>query len=387
MGNARWLSRPFLLLTLFYFLVFAAGYQIVPVVPFRLRELGASLAQSGRFMAAFQLGSGLGALFTGPLGDRLGKDRVLRGAALLSCAFFLAYAGLKLPLAFFALAFLHGIVWSALRTNAVAKVGGLLPQERRAEALALFGLASPGGVAVGPLLGLHLYRLVGFALHMLLLAAAFASLYGLGRALPEDEARPHAPKGLQWPRRAVWTAALTMVLLALSYGPMGPYSAQEAKAAGLGWDGAFLTCFGLGMLGLRFFLGLAGLGRRPVKLLPRMLAITLAGNLLLALLPGTWLRHILGGHVYGAGYAMVHTLVFMHVLESTEPEARGAAVGAVYFSYDVGVAAGALFIGLLMGQAGFRWGWAAGAAALALSMIPARRVVTQHLRWAAKVEA
>jgi MFS family permease len=387
MGNARWLSRPFLLLTLFYFLVFAAGYQIVPVVPFRLRELGMNLAQSGRFMAAFQLGSGLGALFTGPLGDRLGKDRVLRGAAMLSCAFFLAYAWLKVPFAFFGLAFLHGIVWSALRTNAVAKVGGLLPQERRAEALALFGLASPGGVAVGPLMGLQLYRFMGFTLHMLLLTAAFAALYGLGRLLPEDEARPQAPKGLRWPRREVWASALTMVLLALSYGPMGPYSAQEAKAAGLGWDGAYLTCFGVGMLGLRFFLGLTGLGRRPVALLPRMLSITLAGNLVLALLPGTWLRHILGGLVYGAGYAMVHTLVFMHVLETTEPEARGAAVGAVYFSYDVGVAIGALLIGLLMGSSGFRWGWAAGALGLALSMIPARRLVTRHRAWAARLEA
>jgi predicted MFS family arabinose efflux permease len=235
-------------------------------------------------------------------------------------------------------------------------------------------------------MGLHLYRLMGFALHMFLLAGAFVALYGLGRALPEDEVRPFAPRGLQWPRREVWIPALTMVLLALSYGPMGPYSAQEAKAAGLGWDGAFLTCFGLGMLGLRFILGLKGLGRRPVALLPRMLALSLLGNALLALLPGTWLRHILGGLVYGAGYAMVHTLVFMHVLETTAPEARGAAVGAVYFSYDVGVAAGALCIGLVMDHAGFRWGWAVGAACLALSMIPARRLVTLHLAQAGKVE-
>lgn len=376
MGEDRWLSRPFLLLTLFYFLVFAAGYQIVPVMPFRLRELGASLAQSGRFMAAFQLGSGLGALFTGPLGDRLGKDRVLRGAALLSAGFFLAYAWLRLPWVFLILAFAHGMVWSALRTNALAKMGGLLPETRRAEAIALFGLASPGGVAVGPLMGLYLFRWMGFTLHMLLLGASFFALKQLGQKLPSDPARPAAPRGFTWPQRAVWIPTLTMVFLALSYGPMGPYSAQEARAAGSPWEGAFLTCFGIGMLGLRFILGWRGLGQRPIALLPLMLALALAGNGLMALCPGTLLRHILSGLIYGSGYAMVHTLVFLHVLETTPAEARGAAVGAVYFSYDAGVALGAILVGVVMDRWGFRWGWAAGSMGLALALIPAQRLVT-----------
>ncbi|MCX6546893.1 MAG: hypothetical protein NTW40_02440, partial [Acidobacteria bacterium] len=65
-------TGPFLILWAFYFLVFAAGYQLFPVVPLHLRDMGASLAESGRFQTAFMLGSGFGSLFTGPLGDRLG---------------------------------------------------------------------------------------------------------------------------------------------------------------------------------------------------------------------------------------------------------------------------------------------------------------------------
>ena len=65
------MTTPFIILCAFYFLVFAAGYQLFPVVPLRLRELGASLAESGRFQTAFMLGSGFGSLFTGPLGDGL----------------------------------------------------------------------------------------------------------------------------------------------------------------------------------------------------------------------------------------------------------------------------------------------------------------------------
>ncbi len=80
--RAGYLTGPFLLVCMFYFLVFAAGYQLFPVVPLHLRDLGANLAESGRFQTAFMLGSGFGALFTGPMGDRLGPRRVLRVASL-----------------------------------------------------------------------------------------------------------------------------------------------------------------------------------------------------------------------------------------------------------------------------------------------------------------
>ena len=85
-------TRPFLILWAFYFLVFAAGYQLFPVVPLHLRDLGASLAESGRFQTAFMLGSGIGSLFTGPLGDRLGPRRVLRLSSLLLVLILAAYA-------------------------------------------------------------------------------------------------------------------------------------------------------------------------------------------------------------------------------------------------------------------------------------------------------
>src|ERR1035438_2911686 len=93
--RAGFLTAPFVLLWAFYFLVFAVGYQLFPVVPLHLRGLGASLAESGRFQTAFMLGSGFGALVTGPLGDRLGQRRVLRGASLATAAILLVYTLLK----------------------------------------------------------------------------------------------------------------------------------------------------------------------------------------------------------------------------------------------------------------------------------------------------
>ena len=370
------LTVPFFVVCTFYFLVFAAGYQLFPVVPLRLREFGASLAESGRFQTAFMLGSGFGALVTGPLGDRLGPRRVLRVATLAVVGILLVYALLRVRWVFYLLAPLHGLLWSALRTASVAKVGGILPLAHRAQGLSIFGLTGPGGVAVGPLVGLWLMPRLGFSWMLVLLAGVFVALHLLIGFLPREEPREIEAVGLfQWPDRSVWGAVAVMGLVGLSFGPMPPYSAQEAKALGMAWPSAFLTCFALGMMAMRGLLALTGMGQRPVALLPWMAALTALGYGLLALLPGGLVRHLSSGLVYGAGYGMVHTLMLTHVMETTPPHRRGAATGAFFFAFDAATALGSLGLGWVMQHASFRWGWAVGAGLMALCIPVARRVV------------
>ena len=374
--RSGFLTAPFVLLCAFYFLVFAAGYQLFPVVPLHLRDLGASLAESGRFQTAFMLGSGFGSLFTGPLGDRLGQRRVLRVASLALVVILVTYGFLKVRWVFYLLAPLHGVLWSALRTASIAKVGAILPLEHRAQGLSLFGLTGPGGVAVGPLVGLWLMPHLGFAWMLILLAGVFAVLHGLIGALPREAPRELEAAALfQWPDRAVWGTVAVMMLVGLGFGPMPPYSAQEAKALGMAWPSTFLTCFALGMMAIRGLLGLTGMGRHPVALLPYMIALAASGYALLAFLPGGMARHLLSGLIYGAGYGMVHTLLIMNIFATTPPDRTGAAVGALFFAFDAATALGAMGLGWIMEQFDFRWGWAIGVALMTLSIPVARRIV------------
>jgi len=261
----------------------------------------------------------------------------------------------------------------------MAKVGSILAPEHRAQGMSLFGLSGPGGVAFGPLLGLWLLPHLGFAWMLAVLAAVFAVLHVLVGSLPREAPRDIAPEAaFRLPDRAVWGPVALLLLLGLGFGPMPPYSAQEAKALGMVWPSAFLTCFALGMMGLRAILGLTGMGRRPVAMLPSMLALAALGSLLLALLPGGTGRHLGAGLVYGAGYGMVHTLLFMHIIETSRPERRGAGVGALFFAFDVGTALGALGLGWVMEVAGFRWGWAIGVGLLIAAIPVAQRIVRKH---------
>ncbi|MDP2876703.1 MAG: PucC family protein, partial [Holophaga sp.] len=139
----------------------------------------------------------------------------------------------------------------------------------------------------------------------------------------------------------------------------------------------------LGIVGLRLVLGFVGLGKEPMRMLAPMLGVTIAGMALLALLPGGTVRHILAGLVYGAGYGMVHTLMFMYMIDRAQPDRRGVAVGVLYFSYDLGQAVGALVLGWAMEHigshwglvAGYRWGWALGGLAVVGCLLIAPKVL------------
>jgi MFS family permease len=364
----RLITRSFALVWALTFVTFFAAFQLFPTVPLRLRELGASLAESGRFMSLFTAGSALGALFTGPLGDRLGHRRLVIVSAGLYALFLVAYALMPTRWGFYLLAFPHGIVWSGLLTATMASLAHVLPTDRRADGLSLYGLASPGGVIVGPLLGLWVHQRWGFAPIGWYLAGLFLLLSALGTTLPKDQ--PHGrAEGFKWPDAGVLLPCLILFSVALGYGAIGSYTAQEAKALGMRVPAAFLSSMAVGMVLMRLLMLRRGFGSRPIRKLPAMLLGAFAGMALLALLPGGTPRHVVSALLYGAGYSMMHTLINAKLLESVDPQRRGSAFGALLFAFDTGIGLGSFGLGWVIGHHSFRLGWALGALAM-LAALP-----------------
>ena len=361
------ITRQFALVWALTFITFFAAFQLFPTVPLRLRELGASLAESGRFLTLFTLGSALGALFTGPLGDRVGHRRLVVVSATLFAGFLGAYALLPTRWGFYALAFPHGIVWSGLLTATMASLAHVLPDERRADGLSLYGLASPGGVIVGPLLGLWIQQKWGFAPIGWYLAGLFLLLAALATTLPKDHAHGRA-EGFQWPNANVLMPCLVLFCVALGYGALGTYTAQEALALGMPLPSAFLSSMAVGMVLMRLVMLRRGFGKRPIRKLPAMLLGAFAGLALLALLPGGTARHVVSALLYGAGYSMMHTLINAKLLESVDPKRRGSAFGALLFAFDAGIGLGSFSLGWTIGHYGYRTGWALGALAMIVAL-------------------
>lgn len=363
----RLITRQFALVWALTFVTFFAAFQLFPTVPLRLRDLGASLAESGRFMTLFTLGSALGALFTGHLGDLVGHRRLVIASALLFAGFLAAYAVMPTRWGFYVLAFPHGVVWSGLLTATLASLAHVLPGDRHADGLSLYGLASPGGVIVGPLLGLWIHQRWGFAPIGWYLAVLFLLLGALGTTLPKDH--PHGrAEGFRWPDLTVFAPSVVLFCVALGYGALGTYTAQEALALGMPLPSAFLSSMAVGMVLMRLVMLRRGFGKRPIRKLPAMLLGAFAGMALLAALPGGTVRHVVSALLYGAGYSMMHTLINARLLESVDPKRRGSAFGAMLFAFDAGIGLGSFSLGWVIGTYGYRTGWALGALAILASL-------------------
>lgn len=390
-SRPRLFTPAFTLVFALTFLTFFAAFQLFPTVPLRLLDLGASVEESGRFLAVFTAGSAVGALFTGPLGDRIGQRRMVVAAAFLFALCVGSYGFIKTRMWIYVLALPHGVVWSGLLTGTMATLGGVLPEDRRADGLALYGLASPGGVVVGPMIGLAEFRHWGFGPVTWILAGLFVVLGALALSLPKDRKERERRSALQMPERKMLGPCSVLFATALGYGALGTYTVQEAlkldfqPILGLPTTSAFLTCMAIGMVGMRIVMTRLGFGKDPVRLLPNMLWGAFLGLALLAILPGGVLRHVLSALIYGAGYSMVHTLVSTYVLGVIHPERRGAAFGATLFSFDSGIGLGSLGIGMIIGHggrawgaAGYRVGWAVAAAAAGLSLPLAYRLINSR---------
>ena len=363
-------GRTFQIVWIFYFLSFVVSYALLPSIPLHLRELGAGIKESGRFATAFMLGSGFGALLTGPLGDRFGQRTILRWATITTALCFAIYALISQKWLFFMVGLPHGIIWSGFRTGAITWVGNFLPEDSRADGLAIFGMAAPLGAAVGPIFGIWLMPLVGFSALMALLALISATLYFVLGQTSKSVGRtsvPAAPLTYKWPGNWIIAPSIVLLCMAVSYGPIPSYGAQEAVDLGFPWISALVSSYGIGMVLLRLALGWRGMGKNPMRLMPWMLAINMVAALGLAILPGGLIRHILCGTVFGASFGLAHTLSWVYALDRAEASRRGSAVGTLYCTYDIGIGLGSLLIGFPMEHYGYRWGWGAGAASLCIA--------------------
>lgn len=349
------------------FLVWFAGYQVFPVIPLHLRELGASLAGSGRFAAFLTLGTATGALLLGRLADRIGAARLLRAAAGGLALLFVGYGFLPAVWPFLLAAPLHGLLWAGMKTSAMSLAAQALPPEHRTTGLSWFGLSGALGVALGPLAGLALLPLAGFRLQIIGTAAAFAFI-ALGSGLRSETAHEAPAPDAPWPGRLILAPLLLIFAWGNPQGALPPFSAQEARFLGLGWTSALLTAFALGMLAARTAFGTLGRGISPRRMLPWLCLGGIAAMLGLALAPGALVRHLMGGAVFGASLGLAHTLLFAEAVDRAGAR-RGEAVGLMYLAYELGMGLGAALGGQCMELvahraglgAGFRAGWALGA--------------------------
>ncbi|MFS2034439.1 MFS transporter [Polaromonas sp. CT11-55] len=370
--------RSILLLSCATFSSMVAQRICDAMLPELSRVFAVSLAQAAQVVSVFAVTYGISQLFYGPLGDRLGKFRIVTFAAL-GCSVGSAVAVFAGSLDMLLLArIMMALGAAALIPLAMAWIGDTVPAHELQEMLTRTGLGSTLGIVCGQLLGGLLTDALGwrwaFAFLVLLFGAVGTLLWGdlrrqqaLPKAVAEagatpahgapgaPAARPHFLKqalliaSRPWPRTIL---LLAVIEGAMGFGVLAMWASHLHHALGLSLSaaGAIVALFGLGGVGYM------AAGRALIPRLGQHGLVLLGGGLLgisalvVAYIPH-WGPAIPASLVGGFGFFMFHNVMQANATQMA-PEARGTAVSLFASFLFLGQSLGVVLAAALIGRIG-----------------------------------
>ncbi|HQR44399.1 MAG TPA: MFS transporter [Thermoanaerobaculia bacterium] len=376
MPRERLFTPRYFLMCGFTFTVFLSAFQVFPTAPYRILDLGGDKFAAGLFLGLQTWASALSAPFTGALGDRIGRRKMLVTASLVGALFSGLYAVAPSWPALVVLVFVYGIFWSGLLSASSAYMTAQIPASRRAEGFGYWGMATMLAVAFAPGLGLALYRrgwawVCGLAVLLNLVMAGIAS------SLPETHVAPsERPRRLrdlvEW---RVLGMASSLFLTSFGYGAAVSFAALWTEQNGVAPRGLWFSTFALVVLVTRLFSGRLAdrVGSRKL-LLPAFVV----GGVALFLLGSATTRPalVVSAALYGLGFGNAYTFFVAHVFRFVRPERRGAAFGSAIAAFDTGIGTGSMLLGALAERSGFGAAFHVGGA-LAL-LAPAAFLVAER---------
>jgi YNFM family putative membrane transporter len=363
--------RSILLLSCATFASMVAQRICDAMLPELSRVFAVSLAQAAQVVSVFAVTYGIAQLFYGPLGDRLGKFRIVTFAAL-GCSVGSLVAVFATSLDVLLLArIMMALGAAALIPLAMAWVGDAVPPHELQEMLTRTGLGSTLGIVCGQLLGGLLTDALGwrwaFAFLVLLFGTVGSLLWGdlrrQQRLAPAVEVHePQAPvvhphflkqalliASRPWPRTIL---LLAVVEGAMGFGVLAMWASHLHHALGLSLSaaGAIVALFGLGGVGYM------GAGRALIPRLGQHGLVLLGGALVgisalvLAYIPH-WGPAIPASLVGGFGFFMFHNVMQANATQMA-PEARGTAVSLFASFLFLGQSLGVVLAAALIDRIG-----------------------------------
>lgn len=363
-------------------------------------EFGRGLGEVSRVVSVFAIAYGLMQLFYGPLGDRIGKLRVVAFACIGCALAALAAAFAQTLEQLVAARVVMGATAAGIVPMTIAWIGDQVPYEQRQETLARLLGATVSGMIAGLWLGGWITEAFGwrqvFVVLVLVFAAAAlplvrgtrtgaaaaaataanAATAGIAAAAaPHDAAAPRRPGGLfeqlrlPLQPRVRWVLSVVGIEGALMFGMLSFVPAWLGQQHGLGTGaaGSVLALYGVG--GLLY----SRIARRLLHALGERGLATAGGAVLgAALLVLTWAPHWAlaapGCLLAGAGFYMIHTTLQTQATQMA-PTQRGSAVALFACVLFLGQSAGVAVVSTAVDR-GFT-PWAFSACALGLVVVGA----------------
>lgn len=365
----RLFTPRFFVMCGFTFTVFLSAFQLLPTAPFHILDLGGSTFASGLFLGFLTYSSAFSAPLTGAYVDRVGQRRVLIASSLALAVFSGGYAVITNYRILLALAVVQGVFWSALLSASSAYMTNMLPERRRAEGIAYWGLSTMAAVAVSPTIGFWIYK---FGWIWLCVVAGMLNLVMASIAWNLEEHPPHPAAEhderqglLEW---RVLLTSVTLFLYSFGYGGITSFAAMYADASGTTPKGIYLTTLAVVILFTRPVTGRLGDAWGYKRVFVPCLVMISCGLFCLAV-SGSRGWMIASAVIFGLGFGTAYPAYVGYVMQDVSASRRGAAFGAILAAFDTGIGTGSTSMGWIIQRAGFASAFAV-AAALSLLALP-----------------
>jgi MFS family permease len=337
----------FAMLWVYAFVTFFSAFQLLPVIPFRILELGGSTAQAGWFLSVYTFASAFAAPVMGNLADHFGRRRFLITASVLFVGFSAAYGVVThLPLLFL-IGAIHGAVWSGLMASASALMSDYIPETRRTQGMAYWGLASSGAIAVAPAAGLWVFHFGWRTLCTELTVISVVMV--VGALLQRGDERRSAERSLAvsdaWDWRVI-SVALSLAVASFGYGGITSYSAIIAIERHIRPAALYLTTYAISLVLFRICFSHLGDRMGPRRMLyPGLVLVPIAFGWL-GVANTRW-EMIASATLFGIGFGAVYPAFVTIILGSTDPARRARTFGSIVWAFDTGLGLGSFGIGAI----------------------------------------
>ena len=355
------------------------------MLPELSRVFSVSLAQAAQVVSVFAVVYGVSQLFYGPLGDRLGKFRIVTFATLACCvgnivAVFATSLGMLV-----AARVMVSLGAAAIIPLAMAWVGDAVASDKLQETLARVGLGTTLGIVAGQLVGGLLTDTLGwrwaFGFMTVLFGVVGSLLYidwQRQQAAAPSEPAPHADRtakpGFVAQALIIITGPWSRIVLAVAciegavgFGVLAIWASHLHRVLGLSLTaaGAVVALFGLG--GLLYMAGARQLIRRFDERALALLGVSvLALSALVVGFTPYWLLALPASLFGGFGFFMFHNTMQTNATQMA-PTARGTAVSLFAAALFMGQSAGVLLAANLIERIGSGAVIAGGGAILAVA--------------------
>jgi MFS transporter, YNFM family, putative membrane transport protein len=361
------------------FLVQADSRVIDPLLKLIAGDFQTTKESATLALTLYAFAYGLFQLIYGPLGDRIGKLKVM--AAALAAFSVTELAGTLMPSLplFTMLRFLTGMAAAAVIPLSLGYIGDKFPYQERQVTLGRFMSALMLGQILGSSLGGIFGEFLSWrVIYRLFAAASLVMALLLWRESQRAPEQPRPDRKFSFaPYLTLWAMPQTRIVLGTAFvegffifGGLPFLGASLKERFGLSYltIGLLLACFGIG--GLLYSASVKKLVPKLGELGTLLLggSLLLVGYSLIGWLPLWWL-FVPAIIVFGMGYYTMHGPLQTRATELSSTM-RGTAVALFAFAFFLGQAAGPAVMGQVLKHGGYAVGFPlAGAGLFVLALV------------------